>query len=108
MLVMNLRRFPADFLTDLVDRSYADWLRVSFIGRAGQIYLKFYAAVARNEARDLADLKALAPTETEVDRAARWLVDEEVVSKAEVPRFARIVSELGHYGLISRIEALAE
>ena len=107
MLMMNLRRFPADFLTDLVDRSYGDWLRVSFIGRAGQIYLKFYAAVARNEARDLADLRALAPTETEVDRAARWLVEEEVVSKAEVPRLARIVSELGHHDLISRIEALA-
>jgi hypothetical protein len=108
MLMIDLRRFPADFLTDLVDRSYGDWLRVSFIGRAGQIYLKFYAAVARNEARDLADLRALAPTETEVDRAARWLVEEEVVSKAEVPRLARIVSELGHHDLISTIEALAE
>ncbi len=108
MLMIDLRRFPGDFLADLVDRSYGDWLRVSFIGRAGQIYLKFYAAVARNEARDLADLRALEPNKLEVDHAARWLVEEEVVSKAEVPRLVRIVSELGHHDLISRIEALAQ
>lgn len=108
MLMIDLRRFPGDFLTDLVDRSYGEWLRVSFIGRSGQIYLKFYAAVARDEARDLADLRALAPNEIEVDRVARWLVEEEVVSKAEIPRLARIVSELGHHDLVSRIEALAE
>lgn len=108
MLMVDLRRFPADFLADLVDRSYGDWLRVSFIGRSGQIYLKFYAAVARSEARDLGDLRALAPDAAEAERTARWLIEEEVVSKGHLPRLLDLLRQLGNHDLVPRIEALAE
>lgn len=108
LLMIDLRRFPADFLADLVERSYGDWLRVSFIGRSGQIYLKFYAAVARREARDLGDLRALAPDATEAERTTRWLIDEEVISKGHHPRLIDLLRNLGHHDLVPRIKALAE
>lgn len=108
LLMIDLRRFPADFLADLVERSYGNWLRVSFIGRSGQIYLKFYAAVARSEARDLGDLRALAPDATEAERTARWLIEEEVISKGHHSRLLDLLRNLDHHDVIPRIEALAE
>lgn len=108
MLMIDLRRFPADFLTELVERSYGGWLRVSFIGRSGQIYLKFYAAVARSEARDLGDLRALAPDAAEAERTARWLIEEEVISKGHIPGLLDLLRQLEHHDLVPRIEALAE
>lgn len=108
LLMIELRRFPTDFLADLVDRSYGDWLRVSFIGRSGQIYLKFYAAVARSEARDLSDLQALAPDAAETERTARWLVTGEVISTAQVPRLLDLLHKLEHHDLVPRIKVLAK
>ncbi len=107
MLMIDLRRFPSGFLADLVERSYGDWLRVSFIGRSGQIYLKFYAAAARSEARDLEDLQALAPDAAEAERTVRWLVEEELVSRGHLPRLLDLLRKLGHHDLVPRIEALA-
>lgn len=107
MLMIDLRRFPADFLSELVERSYGGWLRVSYIGRSGQIYLKFYAAVARSEARDLGDLRALAPDADEAERTARWLIEEEVISKGHIPRLLDLLRQLEHHDLVPRIEAIA-
>lgn len=108
MLMIDLRRFPADFLSELVERSYGGWLRVSYIGRSGQIYLKFYAAVARSEARDLGDLRALGPDADEAERTASWLIEEEVISKRHVPKLLDLLRQLEHHDLVPRIEALAE
>ena len=108
LLMIDLRRFPDDFLADLIERHYGEWLRVSFIGRAGQIYLKFYAAVARSEARDLGDLRALAPNATEAGRTARWLIEEEVISKGQLPKLLDLLRTLEHHDLVPRIEAFAE
>jgi hypothetical protein len=108
MLMIDLRRFPADFLSELVERSYGGWLRVSYIGRSGQIYLKFYAAVARSEARDLGDLRALGPDADEAERTARWLIEEEVISKGHIPKLLDLLRQLEHHDLVPRIEALAE
>lgn len=108
LLMIDLRRFPPDFLGDLIERSYGDWLRVSFIGRSGQIYLKFYAAVARSEARDLGDLRALAPDAKEAERTARWLIDEEVISTAQIPGLLDLLRNLEHHDLVSQIKELAE
>ncbi len=108
LLMIDLRRFPDDFLADLIERHYGEWLRVSFIGRAGQIYLKFYAAVARSEARDLGDLRALAPNATEAGRTARWLIEEEVISKGQLLKLLDLLRTLEHHDLVPRIEAFAE
>ncbi len=108
LLMIDLRRFPTDFLADLVERSYGDWLRVSFIGRSGQIYLKFYAAVGRSEARDLSDLLALAPDAEEAERTARWLIKEELIPLGQLPRLLDLLRNLDHHDLVPRIETLAE
>jgi len=108
LLMIDLRRFPADFLTDLVEHSYGDWLRVSFIGRPGQIHLKFHAAVARSEARDREDLRALAPDAAEAERTARWLIEEELVPRGRLPALVELLRELDHHDLVPRIEALVE
>jgi hypothetical protein len=108
LLMIDLRRFPADFLSNLTERNYGEWLRVSFIGRAGLIYLKLYAAVERNEARDLDDLRALAPNAIEAERTARWLVSGEIISKSDTPRLLELLRKLDHDDLVPRIKALTE
>jgi hypothetical protein len=52
----NLDELPQQTWTDLEDREYGSHLKVSFIGRSGQIFLKFDATCDRNEARDIEDL----------------------------------------------------
>ena len=64
LLIGPLDELPAEVWTDLHERSYGSLLRISFIGRAGQIPLKLHAAIGRRETRDLDDLHALAPTAT--------------------------------------------
>lgn len=107
LLMIDLRRFPGDFLSDLRSRTYGEYLSVSFIGRAGQIYLKFFAAVGRNEARDLDDLRAIGPTPSEAERAAKWLIDEQVISRLQVPKLLSTLEALGHHALLSQIKSEA-
>lgn len=47
-------------------------LTVLFASRIDQIHFKLYAAVDHGAGRHLADLQALAPSEAELLRAARW------------------------------------
>ncbi len=69
----DLATLPSSFWGDLNDQEFGDHLRVSFVGRTGQILLKLYAASSRNELRDWEDLSALAPTEREAADAALWI-----------------------------------
>jgi hypothetical protein len=63
---------PPGFEQRLVTRGYGPSLTVSFAGRVDQIFFKLYAFAGRREPRDLADLRALAPTTAELHGAARW------------------------------------
>ena len=63
---------PPGFPQRLVKRRYGPSLEVSFAGRLDQVFFKLYAAVDRREPRDIADLRALEPTPTELRDAARW------------------------------------
>lgn len=63
---------PAGFADRLTGREYGPRLRASFASRVDQIFFKFYALVDREEPRDFADLRQLAPTTTELRGAARW------------------------------------
>lgn len=71
----DLATLPASFWSDLHDHEFGERLRVSFIGRTGQILLKLYAVCGRDEMRDWGDLMALAPTEQEATAAAQWICD---------------------------------
>jgi len=63
---------PEGFADRLDRRDYGSALRVSFASRIDQVFLKLYAAADRREARDFADLRALAPTDEELRAGARW------------------------------------
>lgn len=95
LLIGPLHELPPRVWSDLQDRSYGPSLRISFIGRAGQIPLKLHAAVARREARDLDDLKALAPDADECGRAAGWLRRTELDAAGD-RRLQEILTSLGH------------
>jgi hypothetical protein len=68
---------PAGFEKRLVRRGYGQYLTVYFISRIDQIHFKLYAAVDRGEYH-VEDLKALKPTDEEIERAARWVVTQDV------------------------------
>jgi hypothetical protein len=63
---------PAGFYERLTTRDYRSALRVSFASRIDQIFFKLDALIDREEPRDLADLRQLAPTPAELHDAARW------------------------------------
>jgi hypothetical protein len=69
----DLAALPSSFWADLHDHEFGDSLKVSFVGRTGQILLKLYAVCGREEMRDWQDLLALAPTESEAIAAAQWI-----------------------------------
>jgi hypothetical protein len=73
LLIGPLEDLPSEVWRNLQEKSYGSCLRISYVGRTGQIPLKLRAAVERREARDLDDLKALAPDAGEFHRATAWL-----------------------------------
>lgn len=95
LLIGPLEQLPPEVWNDLREKSYGRSLRISYVGRAGQIPLKLHAAMGRNEARDLDDLKALAPTAEECRRAAGWL-RRAALDDAGERRLNEILELLGH------------
>ncbi len=70
--LLDVGGLPEGFRDRLSAHDFGAELRVSFAGRIDQIAFKLYAAVDRHEARDVGDLKALAPSSGELRSAARW------------------------------------
>ena len=101
-LMIDLNRFPGDFMSETVERNFGEFLRVTFIGRAGQIYLKMYAAVNRKEERDIDDLIALDLTPSEAERSSRWLIDEEIIDRLKIDAVGDVLRKIGHHEVISR------
>lgn len=73
LLVGPLEQLPEQVWSDLRETSYGSRLRVSYVGRSGQIPLKLSAAIGRRASRDVDDLRALSPTVEELRRATAWL-----------------------------------
>jgi hypothetical protein len=63
---------PAGFADRMITREFGSALTVSFASRIDQIHLKLYAAADREEPRDFDDLRALEPTDDELEAAAAW------------------------------------
>jgi hypothetical protein len=86
----------SDISISSITKEYGPGLTILFASRLDQIHLKLYATVDQGVGKHLADLKALAPTEPELLRAARW-------SQTHDPSegYRRVlVSVLAHLGVI--------
>jgi hypothetical protein len=68
---------PEGFVERLVRRRYGEYLTIYFISRIDQIHFKLYAAVDRGEYH-VQDLHALKPTQEEIERAAKWVITQDV------------------------------
>lgn len=63
---------PEGFVDRLERRDYGEGLVVYLASRYDQIHFKLYAAVDQGPGKHEQDLRALAPTETELIAAAHW------------------------------------
>lgn len=88
-------------------RTYGKSLSVSYIKREGLVLLKLYAAIDRDEARDLADLIALTPTEDEVQRHLTWILGE-ILGQTTHPKLEAVLNHIGHGHLFSRFQPAAQ
>ena len=68
---------PEGFEERLVRKPYGESLTIYFISRIDQIHFKLYAAVDRGEYH-VQDLHALKPTQEEMERAAKWVITQDV------------------------------
>jgi hypothetical protein len=68
---------PEGYERRLTTKSYGAHLTVRFIGRLDQIHLKLYASVDRG-GYHVDDLRALNPTDDEIEQAARWVQTQDV------------------------------
>ncbi len=68
---------PEGFEKRLVKRNYGSFLTIYFISRIDQIHFKLYAAVDRDDYH-VEDLLNLKPTDNEMEKAARWVISQDV------------------------------
>lgn len=94
LLMVPLEDLPAVVWSGVIEKEYGAALRIGFVGRVGQIYLKAYAAVGRNEKRDVEDLKALAPTREEWLAVVVWLDRCGSMDDAKRKRLADVEGEV--------------
>lgn len=95
--------YPEDFLTDYTEKDYGSHLSISFLGRTGQIYLKFHAAIDPDRNRkkaDIEDLQQLAPTFEETQKALNWMHDRDLLTPAHHPELKTLLEALGHETLL--------
>lgn len=95
----DLHLLPAPFWQDLETREYGDYLKISFVSRSGQIQLKTYAALNRAKARDLDDLRSLAPDSSETEAAVRWVL-KNIPALSHRAKLPELLAYLGHAHLI--------
>jgi hypothetical protein len=69
---------PHGFAGRLTRRIFGSRLTIYYIGRLDQIHFKLYAAADQRDDTDIADLRALKPTATELADAARWAMTHDV------------------------------
>ena len=95
-LIGPLEDLPKEIWQDLEERSYGSCLRIGYVGRLGQIFLKFWALAGREEDRDADDLKALAPDAATCRRAIDWVRQTQSIDASGEGRMQKILTELGH------------
>ncbi len=79
---------PDGFASRLARQNVGSHLTVYWIGRLDQICFKVYAAADRG-GRDIGDIRALNPTDDELEFAARWAMSHDVS-----PEYKWLLTEL--------------
>lgn len=69
---------PVGFAGRLIERVFGPLLTVYFIGRLDQIHFKLYATADQRDPTHMEDLRALRPSDGEMEAAARWIMTHDV------------------------------
>lgn len=99
-----LGSYPPEFWSEMVVREYGKSLSITYIGRAGLIYLKFHAAVDLSRKRhevDVDDLRLLKPSREEAEKVLRWMRDEELIHAGNAEVLEELLTTLGYEDLVS-------
>ncbi len=75
----GLAMLPSKCFQSLEETCYGSRLRVGFLNRDAQLYLKAYAIIGREELRDVADLRALRPGDDEIAEALDWMLENDLI-----------------------------
>lgn len=86
---------PPGFASRLSKNVFGPRLTVHFIGRLDQIHFKLYAAVDQRDPTHIEDLRALNPTDAELEAAARWAMTHDV-SEGFRQVLQQLLKEMGH------------
>jgi hypothetical protein len=93
---------PIGLAERLVKQEYGTRLSVYFISRLDQIHLKLYALADQEDPTHLADLRALNPSDEELEMAARWAMTHDV-SEPFRGELKRLLKGLGHESVAQNI-----
>lgn len=93
---------PEGLQQRLTARSYGPRLRISYISRRDQIFLKLHAAVDRGGGRHLQDLLDLKPEASELRDAARWARTQDP-SEGFRLLLGEMLQHLGHADLVTQL-----
>lgn len=99
----DLSILPPGFWQDLDTREYGQSLKISFIRRNGLLLLKLYAALNRDQRRDLEDLVSLNPSATELEENLHWIL-KNIFESPSHPKLPTVLSGLGHADLTHRFQ----
>jgi len=86
---------PHGFAGRLTKQVFSSRLTIYYIGRLDQIYFKLYAVADQRDDTHIADLRALKPTETELEDAARWAMTHDV-SEGFRMVLIELLNQMGH------------
>jgi hypothetical protein len=93
---------PDGFANRLTKRAFGSRLTIYFIGRLDQIYFKLYAAVDQRHATHIADLRALQPTDDELEGAARWTMTHDVSDGFRM-MLIEFLNQMGHESVTKKL-----
>lgn len=86
----------------LTQKSYGPSLRISYISRRDQVFLKLHAAVDRDGGRHLQDLLELKPTAPELFDAAQWTRMQDPSDGFRL-LLGEMLKQLGHEDLVAQL-----
>jgi hypothetical protein len=93
---------PAGFTDRLTKQVFGPRLTVYFIGRLDQIHFKLYAAADQRDHTHIADLRALNPTDAELEAAARWTMTHDV-SEGFRMVLVELLNQLGYESVAKKL-----
>lgn len=92
---------PEGFKQRLEKRNYGQYLTIYFISRIDQIHFKLFASIDGNDYH-VQDLLALNPTEIEIEKAARWIITQDVSSSFKII-LKNFLNENGYESIAERL-----